>query len=86
MDIKFSKKFTKQYDKLSLQLKDRFDERLEIFKKNKYQTILNNHKLHGEYAGYRSINITANIRAIYRELEKDHVSFVTIGTHTELYK
>jgi mRNA-degrading endonuclease YafQ of YafQ-DinJ toxin-antitoxin module len=41
--------------------------------------------LHGEYSGYRSINITGDLRVIYEPLGKNTVQFVIIDTHSNLY-
>lgn len=84
MQIFIHKSFAKQYKKLtSIQLK--IHERLKVFRANPYDQTLSNHALRGKYAGYRSINITGDYRAIYRKLSRDSVSFIAIGTHTELY-
>ncbi len=88
MIITFDKKFDKRFKKLSAKIKERFYERLNIFKNNKFEKILNDHSLHGEYEGCRSINITGNYRAVYKTInQKDDVVylFVQIGTHPELY-
>lgn len=64
-------------------------ERIVIFSKNPNDLQLNNHELTKEWQGYRSIDIAADYRAVYKEetLEEDKVAhFVTLGTHDELYK
>ena len=62
MRIDYHKRFRKQYDKSSSKIKDKFDERLKIFIMNPLAEELNNHALHGEYLGYRSINVTGDWR------------------------
>ena len=84
MRVDFSKDFKKEYKKLSKKLQAKIDERLLIFMGDKFHPLLDNHQLHGEWHGYRSVNITGNIRAIYEELG-DLTYFVAIGTHPELY-
>ena len=86
MKIFVHKKFIKGYEKLRSGEKKRFKERRNIFLIDPYNPILNNHALHGKYAGYRSIDITGNIRVIYRFLGRDAVLFADIGTHPKLYK
>ena len=83
MRVDFSKDFKKGYRKLSKSCK-RVDERLLVFKNDKFHAILDNHQLHGEWQGYRSVNITGNLRAIYEESD-NLIYFVAIGTHPELY-
>ena len=46
---------------------------------------LNNHALHGEYLGYRSINITGDLRAVYEIQDEKAVKFLFIDTHSNLY-
>lgn len=48
---------------------------------------LNNHVLRGKLRGLRSINITGDWRAIFREYKKDkQILFDSLGTHSQLYK
>lgn len=84
MQIDYHKRFKKQYEKLSLKVRERFKERLRIFSANAFVVELNNHSLHGKYQGCRSINVTGDLRAIY-EILKDRVRFLEIGTHSDLY-
>ena len=42
-------------------------------------------KLKGKYYGYRSMNITGNLRAIYKFRNEYDCIFVTIDTHSNLY-
>lgn len=86
MLIRFHKHFEKKYLKLNFSQKEKLKERLGLLAKDEFDLLLNNHPLKGVYNGYRSINITGDIRAIYKHLEKDVVVFVTIGKHSELYK
>lgn len=85
MRIDFHRSFDKQYKNLSIKQKKQFAGRLVILTIDKSNTILNNHTLKGKYLGYRSINITGDVRAIYIEHKADHLEFVYIGTHNQLY-
>ena len=78
--------FKKQFSRLPSKIKEQFRTRIIVFLKNPYADILNNHKLQGEYAEYRSINITGNVRLIYKEVTKEYVIFAEIGTHSQLYE
>ena len=86
MNIAFSSEFNKKYKKLSRKFQSKFDEKVCIFEKDEFDSTLNNHRLHGEYVDHRSINITGNIRAIYKIVSKDNYYFINIGTHSELYE
>ena len=81
----FRPSFSKNYEKLASKVKDQFKIRRDIFLKNPFHPILNNHPLHGEYSDFRSINITGDYRVIY--FMKDEIAiFIRIGTHSELFK
>lgn len=84
MIIKLHKNFVKQYKKLRESEKERFKERRNLFLQDEFNPILNNHPLKGKYQGYRSINVTGDLRAIFKR-EVNMIIFVTIGSHSELY-
>ena len=84
MRIDFHKRFKKQYLKLLPKIRSKFDERLKVFIEDPLALELNNHALHGEYLGYRSINITGDFRAVY-EIQGEAVKFLFIDTHSNLY-
>ena len=79
------KDFTKDLKKQSLKVRDKTKERLYIFRHNPFDPVLNNHFLIGKWKGYRSINITGDIRAIYKQINDNTVIFVALGTHSQLY-
>jgi len=85
MNYQFHNHFTKTYQKLTKKLRDTVDAKLFLFAKDPYSPSLNNHILIGKYKDYRSINITGDYRAIYKEISKDKVIFVKLGSHSELY-
>ena len=85
MEVRFSRKFRKEYKKLSEKNREKFERRFGIFIRNPFDPMLYNHVLKGKYRGYQSINITGDIRAIYEPLKKDAALFVAIGTHSGLY-
>ncbi len=85
MRIDYHKRFNKQYKKLSSKIQDKFDERFQIFIINPSTPELNNHALHGEYLGFRSINITGDLIAVYEVQEDNAVKFLFIDTHSNLY-
>lgn len=85
MNIAFSSKFNKNYCKLSKKIQDKLDEKIPLFELNEFDLTLKNHKLHGIYEGHRSINITGDIRVIYKKISEEDYYFYDIGTHSELY-
>lgn len=85
MNVRFHQNFIKSYRKRSPKIQKATDKRLLLFEKNTFSPILENHQLIGKFTGYRSINITGDFRAIYKEISRDEIIFVLLGTHSELY-
>jgi addiction module RelE/StbE family toxin len=89
MKISYGKKFSKQYAKAPAQIKNSFTQKIRLFLENPYNPILNNHVLTGKLHGQRSINITGDWRAIYKEFKSEdgeiRIIFELLGTHSELY-
>lgn len=85
MQVIFHKNFKKQTAKLKT-LKTKIDQRLFLFIEDPFNPVLNNHPLIGKYKGYRSINITADYRAVYESINDDLALFVTLDKHSNLYK
>ncbi len=84
MNIYLHKNFKRGYKKLTKAQKEKFKERRNLFVKDEFNPVLNNHALTGRYKGYRSINITGDIRVIFAKSENE-VSFVAIDSHSNLY-
>ncbi len=85
MKIQFHKNFEKQYKRLRKREQRKTQERLELFLENPFDSRLRNHSLKGKYADYRSINITGDLRAIYKFLSEEECIFVVIDNHSNLY-
>lgn len=77
--------FEKSFKKLPSEIKMKFQEQLEIFSVCSTDKRLDNHALHGKYLGYRSIKLTGDWRIIFKEIDKDIILLVNIGTHSQLY-
>lgn len=87
MKVKFSRRFTKQYKKSPKKIQRAFARRLDMFMDDPYADLLHNHPLLGKYKAYRSINITGDWRALYREVRGGDIMFFDfLGTHSQLYK
>lgn len=85
--IDYSKKFIKSLKKAPKKIQLAFRKRLEIFLSDKFNPILNNHALAGKYEGLRSINVTGDWRAIFKEYgDGKIIYFITINTHSNLYE
>lgn len=85
MKIILHRSFGKKYKKLRLNEKKKFKERRNLFLKNPFHPILNNHPLHGKYIGHYSINITGDLRVIYKMINDDTAFFIDLDSHTKLY-
>lgn len=81
-----SAQFEKQFKVLSEKIKRKVFERLQIFINDEYCDLLNNHQLHGEYSGCRSINVTGDIRIVYKNVDANSRRLVAVGTHNQLYE
>lgn len=84
MRIDYHKDFLKSFKKLSKKVKDNFKKRQILFEENEFDPVLNNHALKGKWLGYRSINVTGDIRAVFKR-DNDKVIFVAIDSHSNLY-
>ncbi len=85
MTIKFSKRYKKQYKKLSPRLQKQTKHRIELWQEDPYNPLLRLHKLEGKLAKYYSINITGDIRALYEIVDDEICLYDMIGTHSQLY-
>ena len=84
IDVRYHRDFEKKYTKLKSSQKAKFKKRLEMLFIDEFNPILNNHALKGKYSGCRSINLTGDLRVIYKK-RGDMVIFVTVDNHSNLY-
>lgn len=84
MQIYLHKKFYKDYAKLTTRIQKKFKEKRDLFFHDEFNAALNNHALKGKWLGYRSINVTGDIRAIFKR-GPETVIFVAIDSHSNLY-
>ena len=89
MSIKYSPAFIEKLKKVDVRIRKSFKERIQTFEKNPNNTQLHNHKLKDPYRGFSSIDITADYRALFTEINeggKSYFYFTLLGTHKELYQ
>ncbi len=86
MKTVFHKQFIKQYSKLPITQKRRFEEIIIIFRNDPTNPNLYNHPLSGEWKNHRSIAFGGDWRAHYIQQDKDTARFVAVGKHSQLYK
>lgn len=85
MRLHFHRDFEKRFKRLKKNEQKKARERIQIFQDNPFRPILHNHPLQGKYTGYRSIDITGDLRAVFKTTKKEDYWFVRIGTRPELY-
>jgi len=84
MQVVFHKSFKKQYKKLPKKIQSQFGQRLELLLVDETNPLLRVHKLKGARVPLISINVTADYRALFVR-KADTITFLEIGSHTELY-
>jgi addiction module RelE/StbE family toxin len=85
MIIRYLPKFKKQYKKLPIKMQAQFDERVKLFSIDPTMPMLKVHPLKGTYAGYWSMSVSGDIRALYIMDGQTIVIFALIGSHSQLY-
>lgn len=85
MKFRYTKIFKKQFAKLPIPIQDKFETRLNLFCEDMTHPILRVHPLKGKYAGYWSMNVTGDWRALYTIEGESIIIFALIGTHSSLY-
>ena len=85
MTIRYGKTFKKRYKLLPAKIRTRIDDRLRLFAENPRDPRLRLHPLKGELAGYYSINVSGDLRAVFKK-DGAAILFTLVGTHSQLYK
>lgn len=82
--IEFGPLFKKQRQAAPPEIRIALLENLQLFRVDPTHPTLRNHMLKDKYAGFRSIDITNDWRALFR-IEHKRIIFVELGTHDQLY-
>lgn len=85
MRIRYARTFKKQYKRLPKKFQEQFDDRVALFVSDPTHPLLRVHPLVGRYAGYWSMNVSGDVRALYRMDAEEVIIFALIGTHSTLY-
>jgi len=88
MKVFYDPKFYEKLKKVDVRIRKSVKKQMLLFSKSPIDPSLRNHALQGEWQGYRSIDITNDVRAIYKKVQvrEDIVAYFAIfGTHRELY-
>lgn len=87
--IEYSALFKRQFKQAPFEIKIAFKGARELFYDNPDDSSLRNHALRERYAGYRSIDITDDWRALFKIRKSKHktiITFYILGTHAQLYE
>src|SRR5438270_4768 len=88
-DVKFLDSFDAQLRNAPEDILEAFFDTLQLFIEDPDHPILRNHALKEKFAGLRSIDITGDYRAVFKETtsstEQTVYTFHLLGTHEELY-
>ena len=86
--VEYAMLFNKQLKAAPLEIKIAFREARILFMENPSHPHLRNHALKEQFAGYRSIDVTDDWRALFKvrtSKTQTVITFHILGTHTQLY-
>ena len=81
MKILYSRKFAKEYKKLSNHVKDLAEEKEKIFRKDPFDSKLRTHKLSGKLKNFWAFSIDRKNRIIFDFDDEKNVRFYSVGGH-----
>ncbi len=88
MRVQLAPELIAKVKKQDVRIRKSFKIAIGLFSKDPNYLGLNNHSLSKELEGFRSIDITSDLRAVYQEIseaDKTFAYFVDLGTHDQLY-
>ena len=86
MRVFLHKQFLKKYQKLPKALQNTFTERTHLLLNDPTSPLLRIHALKGSLEPHKSMNVSGDYRALFIVDEvKQTITFLKIGTHSELY-
>lgn len=89
MKVQYAPTLIRLLKKANVRIRRQFLDRIAIFMMRPDDPQLNNHALTDDWLGFRSIDVTADYRAIYEEIsgpDEPMAYFVDLGTHKQLYR
>lgn len=85
MHFIYSSRFKKSVRKCQRRIQELVLERLELFKIDRNNPLLDDHSLGPPLIGVRSISVSGDLRIQYEFLADDVIKLLDFGTHSELY-
>lgn len=86
IEIRYTPEFVKRYNKLSVSVQKKAEQKEKIFRANPFHPSLNTEKLKPKEKEYWSLRIDLDYRIIFRFLTNNKIVFVTCGHHNWIYK
>ncbi|MEK7186274.1 MAG: hypothetical protein AAB675_02840 [Patescibacteria group bacterium] len=89
MRVQLAPKLIDKLKRQDVRTRKSFKRAIDLFSEDPNNLELDNHKLHKEWEGFSSIDVTAELRAIFQENREEEVPiayFAALGTHKQLYK
>jgi len=83
--ITITRKFERQYHKLSSGIKEKAQRREKIFRRNPFDPVLETHKLHGKEKEALAFSVDYSYRIKFIFLDNGRVLFLEIGPH-DIYR
>ncbi|MGB3023932.1 MAG: type II toxin-antitoxin system mRNA interferase toxin, RelE/StbE family [Candidatus Saccharimonadales bacterium] len=85
-EVRYATSFVKLIAKQPVAIQRQARDRINDFRYGINLERLRDHALQGKYKGYRSINISGDVRALYyQQADGTVVIFAVIGTYSQLY-
>ena len=86
MEIIYSKRFDKSFEKLELKKQEKVAHAIAVFQNNPRNISLKNHKLSGNKKGLRAISAGGDLRIIFLEENGyTRVLMIQVGSHNQVY-
>jgi len=88
MKVQLAPKLIAKVKKQDAIIRKSFRIAIGLFSKDPDYLELNNHSLKRAWEGFRSIDVTSDLRAIYQQIDETDETFayfVDLGTHDQLY-
>lgn len=89
MRVQLAPKLIAKVKKQDVRIRKSFKIAVSLFSKDPDYLGLNNHPLSKEREGFKSIDVTSDLRAVYQEIseaDETFAYFVDLGTHEQLYR
>jgi mRNA-degrading endonuclease YafQ of YafQ-DinJ toxin-antitoxin module len=84
-DKAFDRKFKKYIAGLSAAQRDRFKQKMKLFKEDIFAPGLKTHKLKGNLSEYHAFSISYSERLVFKILDDGSVYLIEIGPHDICY-